>query len=147
MERLNFLMPKTPVEGRAGHTHIPGDLGCWFSGLDELGGGADLRFAEGWSSAAEVAASSAALGHGVVDAFSFDLQFHLSQGGHDGEDHSAHGSLRVDVAAAEIQDAQSNISGAKVFGEVEHFLGRTSQSVQRSDHQSVVLVECIERSI
>lgn len=33
----------------------------------------------------------AAFGVEVVDAFAFDLEFHLREGGHDGEDHGSHG--------------------------------------------------------
>lgn len=43
------------------------------------------------------------------DAFALDLEFHLSQAGHDCEDYDIHGRFRVHVTAAEIQHPQSDI--------------------------------------
>lgn len=90
--------------------------------MDEFECGADLGFGEGGASATEVAAGGAVFGDGVGDAFAFNLQFHLRECGHDGEDHGTHGRFRVYISTAEIQHPQSDISAdydqAGCFGAV-----------------------------
>lgn len=52
----------------------------------------------------EVADVGAAFVDRVGDAFAFDFQLHLSQSGHDGEDHDAHGRcFGVRITATQVE--------------------------------------------
>ena len=51
----------------------------------------------------EVAACGTAFADRVGDAFAFDFQLHLSQGGHDGEDHDTHGRFGVRITATQVE--------------------------------------------
>ena len=77
-------------------------MGCRLAAGDEAPGVFDLARGEGISSAAKVFACCAAFADTVGDAFAFDVELHLSQGGHDSEDHGAHGGAGIDVSAAKV---------------------------------------------
>ena len=91
------------VERGSGHAHVFGYLCGGFAGVDEALGVLDLAGGELQFSSAEVLSGSAAFADAVGDAFSFDVQFHLSQSRHDGEHHGSHWGAGIDVVAAEVQ--------------------------------------------
>ncbi|HEV7837588.1 MAG TPA: hypothetical protein VGO75_05910 [Gemmatimonadaceae bacterium] len=81
------------------------------------------------------------------DAFAFDLVFHLRESGHDGEQHRSHRCCGVDVATAEVQDAQARASTVEFVGEGEHVLCGPSEPVQRRDDKGVAIDQGVERPI
>jgi hypothetical protein len=67
-------------------------------GVDQMQGAADLGLRGSLRPSAQILASGPPFGHGVGDAFALDVQFHLGQGGHHGENHRPHGGVRVHVS-------------------------------------------------
>lgn len=72
-------------------------------------------------SAAKVLSRFSAFADGIGDAFALDLVFHLPEGGHDRKQHRPHGCRGVDVATAEVQDAQARASAAEFVGKASMF--------------------------
>ena len=116
-----------------------------FACLDEPGGIADLAVAELLAAASEVLSRCAAFGDGVIDAFAFDFQCHLGQGSHDGEDHGAHRCASVNIPAAQVQDPQMHASGTQVLGKSKHVHRGPAEPVLGGDHQSVALMQRVQR--
>ena len=72
---------------------------------------------------------------------------HLSEGGHDREQHRPHRCHRIDVAAAQDQYPQARTATAKLLSEREQVLRRSTQSVQGRDDESVAVPECVDGSV
>ncbi len=96
---------RSSVEGGSGHAKISSYLCDWIPVFHEVKGATDLAIGDTAGPAAEGEARLSAFAHNVEHAFSFDFVFHLGEGSHDGEEHGADRSCRIDVAAAEVQDA------------------------------------------
>ena len=136
-----------PIERRTGHAEIAGDLRRRHLSIDQPGRGRDLARGEPGGPPAEVAAGGASLRDGVSDALAFDVELHLRESCHDGEDHRPHRGGGVDVTAAEVQDAQGSAAAAELLSEVEHVLRRPPEPVERRDHERVTFVQRFERSV
>lgn len=99
-------LPDPKVERGPGHPEVADDLGGRLPTVNEPQGIADLGVGEGLAPPAEVLASGPAFGHRAGDPLPFALQLHLGQHRHDGEDHQAHRSVRVDVSPTEMEHPQ-----------------------------------------
>ncbi len=130
----------SPVQGGSGHAEIACDMGGGLALFDESAGVGDLAVAENRSSSAEVEAGGAAFGVGVVDAFAFDLELHLREGSHHGEDHGSHGCAGVDVPPAEVQDSQVHLLSSKFIGQGEHVGSGAAEAIECGDDQSVAFM-------
>jgi hypothetical protein len=108
----------------------------------------DRREQDGQKLRADSAGASprtpAAFGQAVVDAFALDLQLHLRQRGHHGEDHAAHGRAGVDVPTAQVQHTEMDPSPPQFFGEPKHVDSGPAQPVQSGDHARVTLLQGLE---
>ncbi|KRF08641.1 hypothetical protein ASH00_02765 [Arthrobacter sp. Soil782] len=85
-----------------------------------------------------------AFGVGAVDAFAFDLELHLREGGHDDEDHGSHGCAGVDVPAAEVQDAQVHLLRPESVGQGKHVGSGAAEAIEGGDYQGVAFMERVE---
>lgn len=134
-----------PVKGIPGHTEVPGYMGRWLSLFDEPVGVGDLAGGKDQTSAAEVHTRVSALGVGIVDAFTFDLEFHLRQGSHHSEDHGTHGGAGVDVPTTKVQDPKTYLLRPEDVCEAEHVRRRSAEPVEGHEDQSVALVKGLQR--
>jgi hypothetical protein len=95
-------VPDPSVQRSPGHAEVMGGMGCGLALFDESAGISDLAVTEDRSPSAEVHAGIVAFGAGVIDAFSFNLELHLRQRCHDGEDHGPHRGAGIDIPATEF---------------------------------------------
>jgi len=136
LQRLNAA-----VKGGPGHAEISRDLRGRLAAVDEADRVSDLAIGEDWAAATEVFTGCSTLGDRVADPFSFDIKLHLSESGHNSEDHRSHRRRGVDVAPSEIQDAQAGAAISELVRERKHVLRRPAQTVEGRDHQSVAIMK------
>lgn len=129
------------VERRSRHAEVSSNLGGGFARFNQADSAADLTVCDSLRPAAEIMASGSSLGDGVGDAFAFDLVLHLSERGHDGEEHRAHRGGCVDVAAAKVEDPEAGAAAAELVCEREHVLCGAPEPVEGRDDQSVTGLE------
>lgn len=142
--RLAREYSRPSIKRCSGHSEITGNLRSGFTAFDQADSASNLTVGDPARSAAKVLSGFSAFADGVGDAFAFDLVFHLRESGHDREHHRPHGCCGVDVATAEVQDAQARASAAEFVGEGEHVLGGSSEPVQRRDDEGVAIDQRVE---
>ena len=110
------------VERCPRHAEVASDLGGWRAPFDEAEGTADLAVADQLRSPTEVLTGLAAFRDGVDHTLAFDFVFHLSERGHDREQHGPHRCCCVNITAAEVEEAEAGAAIAEIFSEREHVL-------------------------
>lgn len=136
-----------PVVRRSRRTEIPGNLRCGFPAFDQANRASNLTINHPAGPAAKVLASFSSFEYGISDAFALDLVFHMREGGHDCEQHRAHRCCCVDIASAQVQDAQAGAPAAEFVSEGKHVLSGSPESVLSRDNQGVTLQERVQRSV
>ena len=120
--------------------------GC-LTAFYEPAGIADLAVRYEPGAAAQALAVRAALAGRVKHRLARDLVFHLSERRHDREQHGSHWRGCIDVPATESHHAKTGTAAAELFGEGEHVLRRSAESVQSRDDQGVASLEGGEGAI
>ena len=119
---MSAVSPCSAIESCSRHSKNAGNRCCSLSSVNESTGIADLAVGDPLRPPAEILAGLAAFRDGVDNTLALDFVFHLSERGHDREQHRPHRCRSINITAAEVEHAEAGSTTAKLFSEREHVL-------------------------